>query len=239
MEKNFNCLDRDPIGEKFLEIVNKNFQSAATLLNNPAQSLNPFFISSRSKNFGWMRTQSRSIAQERLQNPNVGHTDILHHVIEARRGRSDMENVIHEVLSDVNVFLSAGFETTSHSVAFTIYLLSIYPDVQQKLYQELAALKSFSEGALHPTPDELSLVPYMNAVIQESQRMIPVASGAIRHVDKVTKFGEFTFPANTWFSISLVGMFHNPQLYPNPEKFLPERWLKGNITKVFIHLELA
>jgi cytochrome P450 len=58
---------------------------------------------------------------ERLQNPNQGHKDILQHVVEARRGRTDMNNVVTEVISDLSLFLVAGFETTAHTVVRSLF----------------------------------------------------------------------------------------------------------------------
>lgn len=63
-------------------------------------------------------------------------------------------------------FLLAGHETTSAASTWVLYSLSRYPAAQQKLREELFSIQSDS-----PTMDELSALPYLDAVVTETLRL--------------------------------------------------------------------
>ncbi|KAI0739392.1 cytochrome P450 [Daedaleopsis nitida] len=80
-----------------------------------------------------------------------------------------------EVLSQVVTFLVAGHETTGVSVTWTLYALTQCPEVQRKLRAELLTVHTAS-----PTMDELSALPYLDAVVRESLRMYPPVALTLR-----------------------------------------------------------
>ncbi|TXT04796.1 hypothetical protein VHUM_04064 [Vanrija humicola] len=71
-----------------------------------------------------------------------------------------------EVLAQVGTFLVAGHETTSTTLAFLLERLALNPDVQDKLYAELAAVPDD-----RPTYDQLSALPYLENCVREVLRL--------------------------------------------------------------------
>ncbi|KAJ3512993.1 hypothetical protein NLJ89_g3199 [Agrocybe chaxingu] len=71
-----------------------------------------------------------------------------------------------DVLSQVPTFLVAGHETTSTATTWALYALSLRPDVQTKLRDELLTM-----GTDNPTMDELNTLPYLDMVVRETLRL--------------------------------------------------------------------
>jgi cytochrome P450 len=92
---------------------------------------------------------------------------------------------LQEVESQIQIFMLAGYETSSTTLAYCSYLLSTHQDVQQRVQKEVDAfyeseLKSTSEtDDAELTYDRLiasNKLPYMDMVINETLRMYPIAS---------------------------------------------------------------
>ena len=85
--------------------------------------------------------------------------------------------------AEIGTFIMGGFETTAHTLSFTLFALAANPHVQARLAAELAAA-----GLLHRPgcparqlePDDLRALPYLCNVLKESMRMYPVVAGIPR-----------------------------------------------------------
>ena len=101
-----------------------------------------------------------------------------------------------DLLSNVNTFFFAGSDTTSLALTWIIYLLSMYPSLQDRLRAEIRAfnathpkLPAFSEkGGWDEVWSALDELPYLNNVIREALRLIPPVHSSIRvamHDDEI------------------------------------------------------
>ncbi|GLH07263.1 Putative cytochrome P450 301a1, mitochondrial [Gryllus bimaculatus] len=100
-----------------------------------------------------------------------------------------------------------GIDTTSYSSAILLYYLAKNPDKQEKLFEELRDILPRPDTPV--TPEALQKMKYLRACIKESMRLKPVVIGQIRE--------------NTRDDL-VLGNYKIPK---GPERFLPERWLKG------------
>ena len=75
-----------------------------------------------------------------------------------------------EIMWNAYVFLLAGYQTTSSALAYTTHLFSVYPDIQEKVYQEVMDNIGMDEDI---TYDNVNSLTYMELVINESLRMYP------------------------------------------------------------------
>ncbi|KZV83332.1 cytochrome P450, partial [Exidia glandulosa HHB12029] len=80
-----------------------------------------------------------------------------------------------EVLGQVPTFLVAGHETTATTTAWCLYALSIHPEIQTQLRDELLAVSTEN-----PTMDDLNALPYLDAVVRETLRLYSVVASTLR-----------------------------------------------------------
>ena len=164
---------------------------------------------------------SKAIIAERRRNLKQGLTnrrDLLQLMIEA----ADNDKITDdEIVSQSFIFLLAGYETTANALSYTFYLLATNPDAQQRLIDEID--EKCPKGT-QITTELISDLPYLDMVINESLRIYPPAY----IVNRVTKndiiLNGISIPKNLTIAIPIYGIHHNEKLWPDPEKFIPERF---------------
>ncbi|XP_046366124.2 cytochrome P450 10-like [Haliotis cracherodii] len=136
------------------------------------------------------------------------------------------ESLSPEEAAETAVDLMMGaVETTSNATVWCLYSLAKNPEVQEKLHSEINKVLSHNAEI---TPQKLAQLPYVKAVLKETFRLYPITFATSRILPDKMEVGGFEIPAGTHVQANLFGMFRNPELYSEPEKFQPERWLRGN-----------
>ncbi|KAF4526740.1 hypothetical protein B566_EDAN015310, partial [Ephemera danica] len=128
-----------------------------------------------------------------------------------------------DIRSEVDTFMAAGHHTTAHAISWVFHYLSIYPEIQERCYEELEEI--FCGSDRDPILSDLSKMKFLERVIKESMRVKPPVWFVGR---KLEKNGYDEFPANTVIHVNIYGIHHNPDVYPDPEKFDPDRFLPEN-----------
>ncbi|MBL9175650.1 MAG: cytochrome P450 [Verrucomicrobiales bacterium] len=121
--------------------------------------------------------------------------------------------------SELMTFLFAGHETTALTLTWAIYHLHRSPEILARLRSELDALPEES-------PASLTAAPYLKAVVQETLRIHPIVTETLRKLAKPMSLGGYDLPAGMAIAPATVLVHHNPKLYPDPERFRPERFLE-------------
>jgi len=136
--------------------------------------------------------------------------DILSLLLSARdekgRGLTDSE-----LLDELMTLLLAGHETTATALSWTLERLTRHPTVLGRLTEELRA----GEG------DD-----YLDATIKETLRLRPVVPAVARYLAEPTELGDRVLPAGVHITPSIYLTHRNPAIYPEPERFRPERFLE-------------
>ena len=117
----------------------------------------------------------------------------------------------------------AGHETTAVTLTYLMYELSLQPTLQTKLRSELRSLPSLTD------PKALDALPFLDALITETLRRYPAASGSEPRVvprSGTTISGHF-IPAGTRISASQYSLHRSP-VFAEPEAWRPERWLDAS-----------
>ncbi|XP_071101635.1 cytochrome P450 3A24-like [Haliotis cracherodii] len=127
-----------------------------------------------------------------------------------------------EVIGQAFVFFLAGYETTASTLQFLAYVLATHPDIQQKLSEEIDSVL----GDKDPDYDSIHELVYMDLVVTETLRLYPIVPDVDRYVSETTTIKGWTFPKGVYINIPVVKMHRNPDIYPEPLKFKPERWEK-------------
>jgi cytochrome P450 len=166
---------------------------------------------------------------------------ILQTLIRARRASAESLNDLLSVLlaavdADTGTRMSdrqlrdemmtlflAGHETTATALTWTWYLLSLHPEVEAKLFDELDRVLA----GRAPTVNDLPQLPFTEMVVRESMRLYPPAPGVAREpIDDVTIAG-YEVPKGALISINSYVLHRDPRFFPDPERFHPERFAPG------------
>ncbi|PNF27066.1 Cytochrome P450 4C1 [Cryptotermes secundus] len=134
-----------------------------------------------------------------------------------------------EIGEEVDTFMFEGHDTTSAGISWTLYLLGLHPDVQDKVYQEQKSIFQGSDRTV--TTKDLSEMKYLERVIKESLRLYPSVPGIGRTLNEDVQMGEFTIPAGCTVHLHIYFLHRNPDQFPNPEKFDPDNFLPERVAK--------
>jgi cytochrome P450 family 110 len=145
--------------------------------------------------------------------------DVLGVLMNARD--EDGNPVNHDYIhTELNSILSAGHETTAVALGWALYELGLHPEIVAKLRTELDA------AGPHLDPERILTLPYLDAVCNETVRLHPILAECARIPMQPMEIGGHHIPAGRALTISIVGIHHDPHLYPEPNLFRPERFLE-------------
>ena len=128
----------------------------------------------------------------------------------------------NELVGHTGVIFAAGHETSTNALAWTLFLIAEHPNVANELVSELASV-------LHgdaPTVEQLGKLPYLDAVVKESMRILPPVPLHPRWVAEAGELAGTPIPARTELFISIFHIHHDPAIFERPEHFDPSRWTK-------------
>jgi cytochrome P450 family 135 len=153
----------------------------------------------------------REIADRRRASDVEERDDVLSMLIGARHeDGSPMRD--EEMRDELLTLLVAGHETTATSLAWAAERLARHPDKLERLRAEA------SEGESQD---------YLTATIQETLRLRPVISIVLRRLTEPVEIAGHELPAGVSVAPCVYLAHRNPEVYPEPERFLPERFLKN------------
>ncbi|KAI9035562.1 cytochrome P450 [Aspergillus affinis] len=130
------------------------------------------------------------------------------------------------VVDETYSFCFAGTHTTSLTISMATYYLLRDPQKLQKLLDELKDVKRTFDGLIEHR--DACKLPYLTAVIKESLRLSSPVPGVL---PRVVPAGGKTWaghhlPAGTSVSVAIRTVHDNPDIFPDPARFIPERWLE-------------
>lgn len=117
------------------------------------------------------------------------------------------------LLQEAATLIIAGYETTGHAMAWALDLLASHPDVHQHVYQE----------SLTDDVDK----PWTRAVLNESLRLFPPVWLLSRRATQDIPNEDLLIPNGSIVLISPWLMHRNPDVFPHPDDFRPERWINA------------
>jgi cytochrome P450 len=158
------------------------------------------------------------IARRRQQNVDTG--DLLSMLLLARDEETGQGMSDRQVRDEVMTMLIAGHETTANTLAWTWYLLSQHPEIEQRFYTEIDEVL----GGRIPTIEHLPELKYTNMVLEESLRLYPPGGIFGRKAIADDELGGYRIPANSLIIVSPYATQHHPDYWPDPERFDPERF---------------
>ncbi|XP_055601566.1 probable cytochrome P450 6d4 [Uranotaenia lowii] len=131
---------------------------------------------------------------------------------------------LNEVAAQAFVFFLAGFETSSTTMSFCLYELAKNPETQRKVQREIDQILAKYGGQL--TYEGTMEMPYLECCIDETLRKYPPVPILNRECTKdyLVPGTGITIEKGTAVILPIAGMQHDPQYYPDPMQFRPERF---------------
>ncbi|KAK7428184.1 hypothetical protein QQZ08_005250 [Neonectria magnoliae] len=137
--------------------------------------------------------------------------------------------------SDVATVTGAGFETTASVLRLVIYHVFNNSQILERLRAELATvappLPSLSDE--EPELRVLEQLPYLTAILMEGMRLSPALGTRLQRIapDRELVYDKWRIPAGTPVGMTTLFMHMNEELYPDPTRFEPQRWVDVDARK--------
>ncbi len=146
----------------------------------------------------------------------AGRTDVLAMMLDARdeSGAPLSEDEVHDELVTL---LVAGHETTATALAWALRWLLVRPELVARLREEIA-----SAGG---DPARIAKLELLDATVKEALRLQPVIPLVARVLQQRRTIGGLDLPAGSFVAPAIYLVHRRPSLYPEPERFRPERFL--------------
>ncbi|KAF2119258.1 cytochrome P450 [Lophiotrema nucula] len=178
---------------------------------------------------GELRNQIRRIGN----GDNDGHKSVTHRTVFHELLASDLkkgglsEDLLHHEAASIT---AAGIDTTKSALTMASFWILQKPDIYEKLHQEL--VEAIPDAENMPSLTDLEKLPYLYAVVQESLRM---SYGVTERLTRTNpsgpiQYGDYIIPADTAFSMTSYLQLRSPEIFYQPDEFIPERWLNNPVS---------
>ncbi|XP_063166746.1 cytochrome P450 4V2 [Candoia aspera] len=131
-----------------------------------------------------------------------------------------------DIREEVDTFMFEGHDTTAAALNWAIYLLARHPEIQRKVHSELDEV--FGSSDHHITMDDLKKLRYLECVIKEVLRLFPSVPLIGRVLNEDCYIRGFKIPKGTDVLILTYTLHRDPNNFPEPEEFRPERFFPEN-----------
>jgi cytochrome P450 len=125
-----------------------------------------------------------------------------------------------EICHELVLFILAGHDTTSTTLAYSLWALGRHPEIQERVFDEVSAL-----GDRPLTPDDVPRLGHTVRVLHEALRLCPPAAGTPRMLTKDVAVDGYRLEAGTMAVVSFYAMHRDPELWDRPLTFDPDRFL--------------
>jgi len=173
----------------------------------------------RHRNRKRLHAMLESLILEARRTPGHGN-DLLTHLMTAtdpETGRS-MDPI--DVRNNLLTFITAGHETTALALTWTFYLLSLHPEIEQRVKGEIAAVT----GGGPVRPEHIEALGFTNQVIQEAMRLYPPAALIVRAARRDVVLDGEQIRAGSTVYIPVYAVHRHEKLWSDPDRFDPSRF---------------
>ncbi|MFP8781401.1 cytochrome P450 [Hydrogenophaga sp. RWCD_12] len=150
--------------------------------------------------------------------------DLLGMLLSLRDEDSGAALTPQEVFDQCMVTFQAGHDTTTSGLLWWNWLMATHPEAAQRAADEVDAVL----GGTVPTADDMARLPWLQATLKEALRLYPPAPALMsRRTTAPVTLGGWAIPKGNILRITPWTLHRDEQLFPQAEKFLPERFLDG------------
>ncbi|MFK8185308.1 MAG: cytochrome P450 [Phormidesmis sp.] len=146
--------------------------------------------------------------------------DMLDLLLLANAREDDPHLPWHRVLGEMLTLFSAGYDTTSTTLAWTLYYLCQHPDVTHNIRAEIDAVL----GQRQATWADLEHLTLTECALNEAMRLQPPVHTLMRTNLEEADLGGYHIPKGSPLMLSVYGTHRSPQHWQNPNTFRPQRF---------------
>jgi cytochrome P450 len=151
--------------------------------------------------------------------------DMLSMLLRAQDEESGQPLTPHQICSEVLTLAVAGTETTASVLSWVLYELARNREVDERVQAELDDVLGERPVAF----DDLTRLPYLGRVITEALRLHHTGWLVTRRTLQPTRIGDWEIPAGTELAYCQHALHRDPELFPDPLAFDPDRWLDDSL----------
>uniref|UniRef100_A0A1B0DNC0 Cytochrome P450 n=1 Tax=Phlebotomus papatasi TaxID=29031 RepID=A0A1B0DNC0_PHLPP len=136
-----------------------------------------------------------------------------------------------DVVSEANTIVATGFESTALVSSYCILMLAMFPEHQQRIYEEIKSIMPNKEDDVQY--DDFGKYEFLERFAKETMRLFPSVPLIARTASAPFELGEYTIPAGTNIVCAISMMQRDKTVWgPNADKFDPDHFLPENLEKV-------
>lgn len=216
-------------------LINQGKISSLLQPYNPLRSLNMW------NNNRVMRNCLEPKIRQQLTDPDdttgvpktINNLGIKAYLAETAKSKQADDVFLNNAIAHLKIFLLAGHDTTGTTLCWAYYSLHRFPGTMKKLREELdevfGTTARLTADMITEDPSLLNRLTYTSAVIKETLRLYPPV-GSIRagapDIHLIHPDTNKRYPTDGFMLLSSSHALHRDEAYyPNPDKFIPERWL--------------
>ncbi|KAI4483216.1 hypothetical protein M0804_008271 [Polistes exclamans] len=147
-----------------------------------------------------------------------------------------------DIRDEINTMAFAGSDTAAKTLTFLFSMLATFPDIQEKVYEELYDMYGSSDSVDVPvTMEDTKKMNYLDRVIKETLRLFPPGPIFARTLCSDIKVNEnVTIPKNCQVAFPVFSLHRKDKYWTDPLRFNPDRFLPGNYNpKCFLPFSLG
>jgi cytochrome P450 len=215
-------LGLDP--QKEGEAIGRQLERTMKLVMNPFVLMLPYDIPGFPfhqviKNSDEMERIVKKVIARKKQEGLTG-TDILSIMIQIHE--EDPERLSErELIGHTTTMFRGGYNPSGMALYWTIFLLGQHPEALKKVLGEIEAEV---KGEV-PTLEELGNLHFVEGALKETMRLFPAGTWTARLAIQDFELNSHSFPKGTWIVMSPYITHRMPEVFPDPYRFRPERWL--------------
>ncbi|MFF5209075.1 cytochrome P450 [Streptosporangium sp. NPDC000396] len=173
------------------------------------------------RSIGTLRAIISDAVRDRRRGGGDDEPTFLDGLLESRGADPSVRFSDEELVDEVLSIFIAGTETTGTALTWALHLLGTHAPVAASLYEEVTS--TVPQRTL--TAGDLARLSWPRAIVQEAVRLYPPAWALRRVIDEPVEIGGARLPAGSRLIVSAYVTHRHREVWPEPERFDPARWL--------------
>ena len=225
-------LDQTDTGKDLLEFIELFFQR---LTSFPVPGWIPIPSNVRMKYLAKNRGQFCRVLMAERRQLEEDKDDMLSILLKTQE--YDETGILSDsqIINEVSNLFAAGFEVTAYSLAFTLYLLTTHPEIEQRVRQELEEVL----GDRPITVADLDKLTYLEQVLKEAMRLYPVTAVVGRQAIENVEINGDRIPKRSTVLVPPWTLHRRADIFPDPLVFNPDRFAEGKQIPKFAYLPFS